>query len=97
MYASSNIPTNWLECNGAAISRTTYSALFAAIGTTWGSGDGSTTFNLPETRGLFPRGWNHSSPNAAPYNDPNASLRTVSNSGGNSGDNVGTLQSDDYK
>jgi microcystin-dependent protein len=44
-------PSGWLECDGQAISRTTYSALYAAIGTTWGSGDGSTTFNLPDLRG----------------------------------------------
>ena len=46
-FAGSSIPTGFLACNGAAISRTTYSALFSAIGTTYGSGDGSTTFNLP--------------------------------------------------
>jgi microcystin-dependent protein len=44
-------PTAWLACNGGAISRTTYAALFAAIGTTYGAGDGTTTFNLPDTRG----------------------------------------------
>lgn len=56
-YASSTLPTGFLKCNGAAVSRTTYSALFTAIGTTFGSGDGSTTFNLPDMRGYFPRGW----------------------------------------
>lgn len=91
MYASNTIPANWLECNGAAISRTTYATLFAAIGTTWGNGNGSTTFNLPETRGLFPRGWNHASPNSAPYNDPDAASRVASNAGGATGDNVGTI------
>jgi phage-related tail fiber protein len=50
-------PTGWLKANGAAVSRTTYAALFAAIGTTYGAGDGSTTFNLPDLRGEFPRGW----------------------------------------
>ena len=50
-------PAGWLKANGAAISRTTYSALFAAIGTTYGAGDGSTTFDLPDLRGEFPRGW----------------------------------------
>lgn len=44
-------PTAWLACNGNAVSRTTYAALFAAIGTTYGAGDGTTTFNLPDTRG----------------------------------------------
>ena len=46
-YGGENIPTNWLKCNGQAISRTDYPELFNAIGTTYGSGDGSTTFNLP--------------------------------------------------
>jgi len=45
--SSSSVPTGWLLCNGSAVSRSTYSNLFAAIGTAFGSGDGSTTFNLP--------------------------------------------------
>ena len=49
--AEGAIPSGWLSCNGAALSRTAYAALFAAIGTTWGAGDGSTTFNIPDTRG----------------------------------------------
>lgn len=53
---STAIPTNWLLCNGAAVSRTTYADLFAAIGTTFGAGDGSTTFNLPQVSVKFPRG-----------------------------------------
>ena len=54
-------PSGWLVCNGAAVSRVTYSALFLAIGTTWGIGDGSNTFNLPNFVGAFLRGWNGSS------------------------------------
>jgi phage-related tail fiber protein len=50
-----NALNGYLKCNGGAVSRTTYSALFAAIGTTYGVGDGSTTFNLPELRGEFIR------------------------------------------
>lgn len=50
------IPANHLACNGAAVSRTTYDKLFAAIGTLHGSGDGSTTFNVPDYRGIFMRG-----------------------------------------
>ena len=46
-FAGGTIPNGFLACNGAAVSRTTYSALYSAIGTTYGSGDGSTTFNLP--------------------------------------------------
>ena len=56
-FAMNTAPTGWLKANGAAISRTTYATLFAAIGTTFGSGDGSTTFNLPDLRGRFTRNW----------------------------------------
>lgn len=56
-FARNTAPTGWLKANGAAVSRTTYAALFAAIGTTFGVGDGSTTFNLPDLRGEFVRGW----------------------------------------
>lgn len=55
-FAMSSAPSGWLAANGAAVSRSTYSALFAAIGTAHGSGDGSTTFNLPDLRGIFVRG-----------------------------------------
>lgn len=56
-FALNSPPTGWIKANGAAISRTTYSALFSAIGTTFGSGNGSTTFNLPDLRGEFIRCW----------------------------------------
>jgi microcystin-dependent protein len=56
--ATTTVPSGYLECNGsAAVSRTTYADLFAAIGTTWGSGNGSSTFNVPDLRGEFVRGW----------------------------------------
>lgn len=51
------IPSGFLKANGAAINRSTYSALFALIGTYYGLGDGATTFNLPDLRGEFIRGW----------------------------------------
>ena len=54
---AAQIPSGYLLCNGAAISRTDYSALYSAIGTIYGSGDGSTTFNLPDFRGKFLRGY----------------------------------------
>ena len=57
LMATTTAPSGYLKCNGAAVSRTTESALFAIIGTTWGEGDGSTTFNLPDLRGEFVRGW----------------------------------------
>lgn len=55
-FASASTPAGYLLCNGQAVSRTTYAALFAAIGTTFGSGDGSTTFNVPDMRDWFVRG-----------------------------------------
>ena len=54
MFAGSQPPTGWLVCDGSAISRSQYSTLFALIGTTYGIGNGSTTFNLPDARGRFP-------------------------------------------
>ena len=56
-FAASTAPTGFLKANGAAVSRTTYAALFAITGTTYGVGDGSTTFNVPDLRGEFIRGW----------------------------------------
>lgn len=56
-FAQNSAPDGWLKCNGAAVSRTTYATLFAAIGETYGAGDGSTTFLLPDLRGEFVRGW----------------------------------------
>ena len=58
-FAMNGAPTGWLAANGSAVSRTTYSALWTALGTTsspYGQGDGSTTFNLPDLRGYFVRG-----------------------------------------
>ena len=54
-FATPTAPTGFLKCNGAAVSRATYAALFARIGTTFGAGDGRTTFNLPDLRGEFLR------------------------------------------
>lgn len=79
--------SGWLRCNGSAVSRTTYAALFAVIGTKFGSGDGATTFNLPSLAGQFLRGASLSS-----GRDPDAASRTASASGGATGDNVGTYQ-----
>ena len=58
-YQSNGIPTGYLECNGASLVRSTYAALFAVIGTRYGVGSSSnnTTFNLPDLRGEFIRGW----------------------------------------
>jgi len=56
MFAGASIASGWLACNGALVSRSTYSALFTAIGTAWGAGDGSSTFALPDLRGRAPVG-----------------------------------------
>lgn len=56
-YAANAIPVGWLKANGALVSRVTYANLFSAIGTTYGVGDGATTFALPDFRGEFLRGF----------------------------------------
>lgn len=56
MVAVNSVPDGWIKCNGATVSRTTYAALYAKIGTTYGPGNGSTTFNVPDYRGAFLRG-----------------------------------------
>lgn len=78
--------------DGSAISRTTYAELFARIGTTHGSGNGSTTFNVPDYRGRFLRGVDGSA-----GNDPNSGSRTAMNTGGNTGNNVGSVQTDAFQ
>ena len=59
-FGSNTIPDGWLLCDGRAVSRTTYKELFAVIGTAYGTGDGSTTFNLPDKRGRVSVGRNSS-------------------------------------
>jgi microcystin-dependent protein len=59
-HAANTPPTGFLKADGAAVSRSTYSDLFASIGTTYGAGDGSTTFLVPDLRGEFMRGWDDS-------------------------------------
>lgn len=86
-YVGTSAPAGWLLCNGATVSRTTYAALFAIIGTTHGSGDGSTTFHLPDYRGRFLRGVDGTA-----ARDPDDAARTAMNSGGNTGDAVGSIQ-----
>ena len=56
-FAKDSVPDGWLKCNGATISRTIYISLFNAIGITFGAGDGENTFQLPDLRGEFIRGW----------------------------------------
>ena len=59
-FPTATAPTGYLACEGAAVSRATYAALFALIGTAYGAGNGTTTFNLPDLRGEFIRGWDNS-------------------------------------
>ena len=87
-----NIPAGWMLCDGSTISRTGYPGLFSAIGTAWGSGDGSTTFNIPDLRGVFLRGVDNTR-----NLDPDKDARTESNSGGNTGNNVGSFQLDMFR
>ena len=59
-WSDSSVPSGFLECNGAAVSRSTYSALFAIVGTTYGAGDGSSTFNVPDLQDNLPVGKSNS-------------------------------------
>jgi microcystin-dependent protein len=56
MYGAAAAPTGFLLCDGSAVSRSTYTVLFSVIGTTFGAGDTTTTFNVPDMRGVFPKG-----------------------------------------
>lgn len=91
-FAMESAPSGWLYCDGSAVSRTTYANLFSAIGTAHGSGDGSTTFNVPDYRGRFLRGLDD-----GVGRDPDAASRTAMNTGGATGDNVGSIQDDAFK
>jgi len=89
-YSGTSAPSGWLLCDGSAVSRTTYSTLFSLLGITHGQGDGSTTFNVPDLEGRFLRGVDNGA-----GRDPDAASRTAMNTGGNTGDNVGSIQSDE--
>lgn len=56
LWGDTTVPSGWLLCNGAAVSRITYAGLFAKVGTRYGAGDGSTTFNVPDMRDRYPIG-----------------------------------------
>jgi microcystin-dependent protein len=77
-FGMSSVPTGWLACDGSAVSRTTYADLFTAIGTTWGAGDGSSTFALPDLEGAFLRGVGaHNTSNKADGSDFGDASRAV--------------------
>ena len=88
-YAGTTAPEGWLLCDGSTVSRTDYAGLFAVLGSTHGQGDGSTTFHIPDLRGRFVRGVD-----GAANRDPDKGSRIAANSGGNAGNNVGSVQDD---
>ncbi len=82
----------WLLCDGRAVNRTTHQQLYAAIGNVHGSGDGTSTFNLPDYRGRFLRGTDGGS-----GRDPDAAARSAPAAGGQAGAGVGSVQADDFR
>ena len=90
-YGGATTPEGWLMCDGTSYSQSTYPDLFVAIGTAFG-GDGS-NFNVPDFKGRFLRGVDF----PATGRDPESGSRTFSASGGNTGDNVGSVQTDAFK
>ncbi len=95
LFVSNTIPQGWLLCDGTAYARgttgSTYNDLWLVIGTSYGNGDGSTTFNVPNMKGCFPRGRANGS-----ANDPDRAGRT-SIAGSASGDNVGSNQTSAFQ
>jgi len=90
-FGATTPPTGFRLCDGSAVSRSQYADLFAAIGTAWGSGDGATTFNLPDLRGRFLRGVDNGA-----GRDPDSGSRTA-DAGGNTADLVGSVQGSDFE
>lgn len=83
-------PAGYLLCDGSSLSRTTFATLFAITGNAFGTVDG-THFNIPDLRGYFLRGLS-----GASGRDPDASSRTAMNAGGNTGNNIGSVQADQF-
>lgn len=90
MWGGVAAPSGWLLCDGTSYLNTSQPGIFAAIGTAYGSAD-ATHFNVPDFRGIFPRGVD-----AGAGNDPDAAGRGNNYPGGNTGDNVGSFQADIY-
>ncbi len=90
-YGGTTAPVGWLVCDGASKIRTDYATLYSAIGTAFGMSSG-TTFYLPDLRGRFLRGWDN-----AAGRDPDRAGRLAMTTGGNTGDNIGSIQADDFK
>ena len=81
-WSSASVPTGFLECAGAAVSRSTYSALFAIVGTTYGAGDGSSTFNLPNLADNVPVGKSNNKALASTGGANTVSVTATGNVGG---------------
>lgn len=90
-FAQDACPEGWIVADGSSANRTTYAALFAAIGTMYGAGNGTTTFYLPDYRGQFLRGWAHGA-----ATDPDSAIR-ANRGDGTLGDAVGTRQEDAFQ
>jgi len=90
-YGGTTAPAGWLVCNGLSVSRSSYPALYTAIGNAFGTAS-SSTFNVPDLRGRFMRGWD-----SATGRDPDRVSRTAMNPGGNTGDNIGSIQIDQFR
>lgn len=90
-YAGDNAPAGWLLCNGASISRSTYSTLYSVVANRFGSADGN-SFNVPDFRGRFLRGRD-----GGAGRDPDRNSRTAMAAGGAVGDLVGSVQSDVFR
>lgn len=90
-FGGTSAPIGWLLCDGLEYSRSRYADLFEVIGTAFGDGDGATTFNVPDLRGVFIRGADGST-----GRDPEADFRSSLN-GGNAGNSVGSLQRDAFQ
>lgn len=91
-FATATAPTGWLVCDGTAVSRTTYQALYDVVGIIHGYGDATSTFNLPDYRGRFLRGLDTTG-----TVDTDVASRTAANTGGVTGANVGSVQADALK
>ena len=91
-FAGDSVPNGWLLCDGSAVSRSTYTELFAVVEGNFGIGDGVNTFHLPDLRGRFVRGVDHGT-----GRDPHATSRDTSQFGGNMGDAVGSVQNDTFE
>jgi microcystin-dependent protein len=91
-FGGRNIPPGWLLCDGSLVNRSQFPNLFLILDSVWGSGNSTTTFNLPDLRGQFLRGVSGTS-----NVDPDTTMRTPKYSGGNTGNNVGSYQVDELK